>query len=418
MSVKKLIYMAGVLLCCLLCFPLGTYSRESIPVTWVMADTCLPSAAVDTLAEDVAVAYSSVWAEADAVARTVPAASAHDCHQLAGWLKRHLVKSKDRVRAIYSWIARNIVYDVYPAYVPQHENRSEEEELQAVLDGRKGTCLQYTLLFEHLCRECGIDAYVVRGYNKRDKALLPDPHQWCVAQVEGTWYLFDPTWGAGRVEQYRFTPAFDEHYFMVSPDSLWDSHMPFDPLWQMREHPRTYEEFDRGMLPESPAPYFAWRDTLAAYSRQSYRERLEGAFARMQSLGKVNQLVNNELQLMASNINVLNLQEFINVYNQAMKLQSVAVDSINKFIRYRKAAFQPLLPDEAILRMVEVPDSLIKCSNQLVNSLQSIPAKYRGHMEDLRNAIVDISTRIYKELRFVQTYVDTPRRKRKNFFPR
>ena len=61
--------------------------------------------------------------------------------------------------------------------------------------------------FKALVKEAGMDAYVIDGYNRRDGALLPDPHEWCAAKVSGKWYMFDPTWGAGFVENYQFIPS-------------------------------------------------------------------------------------------------------------------------------------------------------------------------------------------------------------------
>ncbi len=43
--------------------------------------------------------------------------------------------------------------------------------------------------------------------------------------------------------------------------------MPFDPMFQFRERPLSYEEFDTGVVDEQRSvPVFYWADTLALYA--------------------------------------------------------------------------------------------------------------------------------------------------------
>lgn len=86
---------------------------------------------------------------------------------------------------------------MYITYTSRNEEADETKEIQKILSERKGICQDYALLFKALVKEAGMDAYVIDGYNRRDGALLPDPHEWCAAKVSGKWYMFDPTWGAG-----------------------------------------------------------------------------------------------------------------------------------------------------------------------------------------------------------------------------
>lgn len=359
----------------------------------------------------------SRWYTPDAVADATPAGVTRDLHALAGYFRRKLDNTEDQVRAIYHWISNNIEYNVYTSFVSRYEEYSEEKEAMKTLAERKGTCQQYTVLFKLLCEECGVEVCLVHGYNKSGKYLLPDSHQWCAARIGDEWCMFDPTWGAGYIENYTFVPSPNDRYFKVTPDSLLKTHMPFDPLWQMSTHPLSYKEFDSGEKDTLRATlYFAWKDTLSCYLRQTPLERMESMSARMRAYKENNPLVRNELLFIASNIRIIRLQHLIDTYNLAMKLQGVASDSINKFIRYRNAAFEPLMPDSAIQRMVDVSGQIVQRADSVINTIREVPDDYRDKVSELRTAIINLASRIYREDLFLQQYFNTPRKNRKELF--
>uniref|UniRef100_UPI0034A471F0 transglutaminase domain-containing protein n=2 Tax=Bacteroides TaxID=816 RepID=UPI0034A471F0 len=228
----------------------------------------------------------------DSVALAAPETAGRSVSSLVAYLKQHLSTDDQLARAIYTWVSRNIKYNVYITYTSRNEEADETKEIQKILSERKGICQDYALLFKALVKEAGMDAYVIDGYNRRDGALLPDPHEWCAAKVSGKWYMFDPTWGAGFVENYQFIPSPNHRFCKLLPDTLLKTHMPFDPMFQFRERPLSYEEFDTGVVDEQRSvPVFYWADTLALYARQDTLERLVSVRQRMLSNGRSNDLV-------------------------------------------------------------------------------------------------------------------------------
>lgn len=98
--------------------------------------------------------------------------------------------------------------------------------------------------------------------------------------------------------------------------------MPFDPMFQFRERPLSYEEFDTGVVDEQRSvPVFYWADTLALYARQDTLERLVSVRQRMLSNGRSNDLVYYMLELTSNNIRIAGYQKILNAYNMAMDLQ-------------------------------------------------------------------------------------------------
>lgn len=353
----------------------------------------------------------------DSVALAAPETAGRSVSSLVAYLKQHLSTDDQLARAIYTWVSRNIKYNVYITYTSRNEEADETKEIQKILSERKGICQDYALLFKTLVKEAGMDAYVIDGYNRRDGALLPDPHEWCAAKVSGKWYMFDPTWGAGFVENYRFIPSPNHRFCKLLPDTLLKTHMPFDPMFQFRERPLSYEEFDTGVVDEQRSvPVFYWADTLALYARQDTLERLVSVRQRMLSNGRSNDLVYYMLELTSNNIRIAGYQKILNAYNMAMDLQGKATDAINEFVRYRNKAFEPLKPDAEIQAMVDVPEELINRADSAINSIHTAPERYREPILKLRDQIMEVATTVYKHKLFLRQYFKLPAKQRKGMF--
>ena len=353
----------------------------------------------------------------DSVALAAPEAAGRSVSSLVAYLKQHLSTDDQLARAIYTWVSRNIKYNVYITYTSRNEEADETKEIQKILSERKGICQDYALLFKALEKEAGMDAYVIDGYNCRDGALLPDPHEWCAAKVSGKWYMFDPTWGAGFVENYQFIPSPNHRFCKLLPDTLLKTHMPFDPMFQFRERPLSYEEFDTGVVDEQRSvPVFYWADTLALYARQDTLERLVSVRQRMLSNGRSNDLVYYMLELTSNNIRIAGYQKILNAYNMAMDLQGKATDAINEFVRYRNKAFEPLKPDAEIQAMVDVPEELINRADSAINSIRTAPERYREPILKLRDQIMEVATTVYKHKLFLRQYFKLPAKQRKGMF--
>lgn len=229
--------------------------------------------------------------------------------------------------------------------------------------------------------------------------------------------MFDPTWGAGFVENYQFIPSPNHRFCKLLPDTLLKTHMPFDPMFQFRERPLSYEEFDTGVVDEQRSvPVFYWADTLALYARQDTLERLASARQRMLSNGRSNDLVYYMLELTSNNIRIAGYQKILNAYNMAMDLQGKATDAINEFVRYRNKAFEPLKPDAEIQAMVDVPEELINRADSAINSIRTAPERYREPILKLRDQIMEVATTVYKHKLFLRQYFKLPAKQRKGMF--
>ena len=87
---------------------------------------------------------------------------------------------------IYEYLASTIVYD----------NNYMDQSMWSVFFNGVGVCAGFARSFQYLALLEGIPCLVVTGY-ERDSDGNPGTvrHAWCMAQLDGNWYHFDPTWG-------------------------------------------------------------------------------------------------------------------------------------------------------------------------------------------------------------------------------
>ena len=159
---------------------------------------------------------------------------------LSKFITRDFKTDEEKVRAIYSWIIQNIVYDPkeykkfdYNFKNYRERNLKEEETrekiIQRTLQKGVAVCEGYAMLFERLCELQDINTYLVRGDTKSNFQDIGRPfdtvHMWNVAYIDGKPYLFDPTWGAGKYQE-KFIKDTSYFYFKTPPQQFIKSHYP------------------------------------------------------------------------------------------------------------------------------------------------------------------------------------------------
>lgn len=160
--------------------------------------------------------------------------------ELSKFITRDFTSEEEKVRAIYSWIIQNVAYD--PDEYKQfnynfkdyRERNSKEEKtrdkvIKRTLQNGTAVCEGYAMLFEKLCELQGISNYLVRGDIKTNFNDIGRPfknsHMWNVAVIDGTSYLFDPTWGAGRYNG-GFIKEPSYFYYKTEPELFFKTHYP------------------------------------------------------------------------------------------------------------------------------------------------------------------------------------------------
>lgn len=161
-----------------------------------------------------------------------------------------------KTRAIYTWIAMNIAYDVkkYNSIKKsktsrrkrkkrqwKNEYKFEKRIAQKTLRRKKGICGDYSVLFKHLCDLTRVECQVINGYSKTSPKHIGkkygEKHGWNAVHLDNKWQLIDVTWSAGSVDFERkvFAPQFDSFYFLTDPDKFFYNHFPKDKSWLLTE---------------------------------------------------------------------------------------------------------------------------------------------------------------------------------------
>lgn len=87
---------------------------------------------------------------------------------------------------IYEYLASTIVYD----------NNYMDQSMWSVFFNGVGVCAGFARSFQYLALLEGIPCLIVTGYERgADGTPGTVLHAWCMAQLDGNWYHFDPTWG-------------------------------------------------------------------------------------------------------------------------------------------------------------------------------------------------------------------------------
>ena len=190
------------------------------------------------------------YSEIDNHALNAPASAERSIENLAAYLTQPAHNDREKARAIYRWVTKNITYDV------QSLNRArtaKDRSLSArdTLESRGAACAGYSQLFQQLAKAAGLKSVEIDGASKGVGYAI-DPrkndslgHQWNAVSIDGKWCMIDCAWGAGYVsDQGQYVREFDEHFFLTSPEEFIYDHFPTDPRWQCLSRPLSKEEYD------------------------------------------------------------------------------------------------------------------------------------------------------------------------------
>ncbi len=206
--------------------------------------------------------FAQDYEKVDATVRAYPR-SFTALDRLADRINNDFTREDEKARAIFTWIATNVSYDLAAIGVRRGSagfSYSSEEELIAkkkkftedmaykTLRSKKGVCQDYATLYVVIAEKVGLEAQVVPGTSKSYPSHIgrypnSSDHAWNVVKVNGEWKLLDVTWGAGSVigSTKKFEFDFNDSYFFSSPKEFFLKHYPEDEKWLLLK--ATKEEF-------------------------------------------------------------------------------------------------------------------------------------------------------------------------------
>lgn len=356
------------------------------------------------------------YAKVDRIMSQLPGSSANSSPAIANYISANFSSQPEKVRAIYFWIASNIRYDVENMFAARSRENAGEI-IREALRNKKGVCVHYSELFHDLAGRVGIKSYVISGYTKQDGVVDHIPHAWCAAQIDGLWFLFDPTWGAGYVQGGKFIPQLTESFFKVPPQHMIHTHMPFDPMWQFLYYPLTHQEFVAGKPSKNRnRQFFSYPDTLAMYENQAEVERLVSSVSRIERNGAKNALVHEWLSYIENEIEYFTTSELVDHFNAAINLYNEGISRLNRFIDYRNSHFTPGMTDAEIWKMLVDAENSLELARSSMRGIKNPDPGLAKHILRFYKSIDEAMGAVREQRSFLEKYLSTPAVKRISLF--
>lgn len=198
------------------------------------------------------------FTSADSIAMAQQGASLKNLPLLTHKLTSPLTSDLEKFRAIYTWVCTNIEND-YGAYQKTIKKRKKllnkpkalrdwnesyiPKVFKKMLNHKKTACTGYAYLVRELASLADINCKIINGYGRTptlalDEESIPN-HSWNAVELNGKWYLCDPTWSAGKIiledEGPRFEADYFDAYFLAEPNLFAKNHFPLDATWALTD---------------------------------------------------------------------------------------------------------------------------------------------------------------------------------------
>ncbi|KUJ59987.1 transglutaminase [Flavobacteriaceae bacterium CRH] len=195
--------------------------------------------------------YSQKYNAIDSIVLKYP--DFENTEKLAQRIKEDFTTEHDKARAIYSWIALNLNYDLKtylnPPEPKDYSSKSESDRAkqlqlnnvnltQKAFKSRKAVCAGFSLLYEHLASLVGLKCQVITGDSKTmlndiGRRRLQSNHAWNTVQIDGKWILLDATWGQGYYDEKKgiVRREFTSIYFDMDPKYFCAKHFPDSAMY-------------------------------------------------------------------------------------------------------------------------------------------------------------------------------------------
>lgn len=325
----------------------------------------------------------------------IPASRTTTTTDIAEYITSRVKAEREIARSIYSWVTANIRYD------PDSANRinfhsDPNMKITAALRRRKGVCENYAAIFNDIAIKSGLRSVVVGGYTKQGGHIDRTGHAWCAMNVDNEWFLFDPTWDEG-MGTFR--------YFLAEPSEFIQTHMPFDPIWQLLENPVSHQGFYNGYLYSKRKETFNYKDSINAYLRMTELEQLQSSSIRILEYGLYNPLVKNNLSVTRMNIEMIHEDKDMDLYNSSVAELNTATSILNNFILYRNNQFLPVKNDSEIKSLLEGIHNYLNSAKKKLEQVDRSAASLTLSTGPVRNKLNSLALRLQEQKDFLDLYL-------------
>ena len=349
------------------------------------------------------------YTEADRVAMDIPIAKTNTTAAIAEYINSHLNADDKKVRAAYIWVASNIRYSTDSI----HRVILMEDHDQLVtysLRRKKGVCENFAAIFNDICKKCGLHSFVIEGYTRQNGFLDKTAHAWCTVFIDKSWRLYDPTWDAGTIKSYEI--PVNTTYYEASPEIFIESHMPFDPMFQLLNYPLSFEEFNKGNTSlKNNKPYFNFTDSLNVYENFNPINEYASSAERIKNNGSLNRMTNTKISQLKMEMEIINQDRDSVLYSGAVTDYNTAIKKFNGLIAYRNNQFKPEKTDAEVENIFNEIEQNISSARTKIAEANKSKALLTLDTGDIKYALDNLSTHVKEQQAFLKNYLSTSKNK-------
>jgi Transglutaminase-like superfamily len=356
------------------------------------------------------------YAAIDAIMDKIPAEKTTSTSDIANYINLNFKSETDKIRAAFYWTAANISYDIENMNEPNFVY-SSSEKIASALKNKKGVCIHYAEVYNEIANKLGVKTVIVGGYTKQNGVIAPIGHAWNASKVEGKWFLFDPTWGAGYINNLKFYRKLNNIFFKTAATKMIQTHMPFDYLWQFSSEPITNHEFYSGIIKKDKTKInFNFESEIERYETLPKEEQAFEAAERIEKNAVINNLIKEYLASKKDEFNVIRQNKNIEKVTQIVSDYNSAVASLNDFVFYRNNKFKPNYSDEIISEMINTPLQTLKKCQDAIYSVGSVGKENTSNLKTLKTQMAQNIKIAEEHAEFVKDYLSKNKIQRKLMF--
>lgn len=358
----------------------------------------------------------SKYAAIDKKALEIPSSLTLNTDDLAKYFISNFSSDSQRARAIFVWVASNLEYDIENMYEVD-VNSKPADKIQKTLKTRKGVCINYALLFEEIAKKANLNAVVIEGYSRQAGTTELIPHAWNAVFVDNEWLLLDVTWASGHVNKGKYFKNFNDSFYDVNPTTLIKSHMPYDYIWQMLANPITSKDFfNRTYVSEKNKIAFDFKNEIQEYQQLNQIEKYVASAARVKENGVSNRNIGDRLLFLTNAIENDKQSKVVSLYNEAVAIFNDGIIDFNAFIAYKNKQFTPILPDDAIQKMIDEPTEKLLRAKKDLSEIKSQDSNTITAVKQLNKSIDEALKGVSEQQDWLSIYFTKSKSARRSSF--
>ncbi|CAN5578756.1 hypothetical protein BH11BAC5_BH11BAC5_28550 [soil metagenome] len=327
----------------------------------------------------------------------IPSAQTYSTAAIAGYVQDNFTTDRDKLEAIYGWVTANIHYDKDSMY---NINWGVDEHTKAAstIRRRKGVCENFATVFTDIASKCGIPAFTITGYTNVSGNIKRAGHSWSAVQLDKEWLLCDPTWDAGNGNR--------TNWFLLPPAQFIDTHMPFDPLWQLLPQPMSQQDFSNGRsAAKKNAVIWNVADSVDGFMQLDSLQQLEATSRRIKQAGINDEMTRVWRNYVDMKIAIVYGDQDMNYYNGAVADLNKATAIFNNFVTYRNNRFMPARPDVETAAMLNPIDKLLAAARKKIKHIGETVENFQYDTTNLKERLDRIAAKTAEQQAFLKQYV-------------